>query len=76
MFDGLRAAFVARGADLVTATSRAQAALFGMVQQQAAMISFLHAFQLLAIVFVAMIPLVFVMRKPRHHEGPAAVAGE
>jgi DHA2 family multidrug resistance protein len=76
MFDGLRAAFVARGSDVVTATSRAQAALFGMVQQQAAMLSFLHAFQLLAVVFVVMTPLVFLMKKPRHHESPAPIAGE
>jgi DHA2 family multidrug resistance protein len=76
MFEGLRAAFVARGSDLVTATRRAEAALFGMVEQQAAMLSFLHAFQLLAVVFIVMTPLVFVMRKPRHHEGPAAIVGE
>ncbi len=76
MFDGLRAAFVARGSDAVTATRRADAALFGMVQQQAAMISFLHAFMLLAVVFVVMVPLVFVMRKPRHHESPGPIVGE
>jgi hypothetical protein len=76
MFEGLRAAFVARGSDLSTATTRAQAAMFGMVQQQAAMISFLHAFQLLAVVFVVLIPLVFLMKKPRHHEGAAAIVGE
>ena len=76
MFDGLRAAFVARGSDVATATSRAQAAMFGMVEQQSAMISFLHAFQLLAVVFIVMTPLVFLMRKPRHHEGPAPIVGE
>jgi DHA2 family multidrug resistance protein len=76
MFEGLRAAFVARGADLTTATDRAYAALYGMVQQQAAILSFLHAFQLLALVFVLMIPLVFVMRKPRHQEEAALLIGE
>jgi hypothetical protein len=40
------------------------------------MISFLHAFQLLAVVFIVMTPLVFLMRKPRHHEGPAPIVGE
>jgi MFS transporter, DHA2 family, multidrug resistance protein len=76
MFEGLRAAFVARGSDLVTAASRARAAMFGMVQKQAAMIAFLHAFQVLAVVFVVMVPVVFMMRKPRHHEGPPAMTGE
>src|SRR4029077_19566209 len=37
MFYGLRSAFVAAGSDVVTATARANAALFGMVQRQATM---------------------------------------
>ena len=40
MFAQMRAAFMAAGADAVTATSRAYAALFGMVQRQATMVSF------------------------------------
>jgi hypothetical protein len=31
---------------------------------------------LLAVVFVVMTPLVFLMKKPRHHESPAPIAGE
>ena len=38
---------MAAGADAVTATKRAYAALFGMVQRQAAMVSFVGLFQLL-----------------------------
>ena len=40
MFAQMRAAFMAAGADAATATSRAYAALFGMVQRQASMVSF------------------------------------
>src|SRR5712664_1721262 len=47
-FAQLEAAFMAAGADAVTATNRAYAALFGMVQRQAAMVSFVGIFQLLA----------------------------
>jgi DHA2 family multidrug resistance protein len=74
-FEHLRAAFLARGADLYTATERAYAALYGMVQRQAALLSFLDAFRLLAILFVLMTPLVLLMRRPQHQQnGPAPVA--
>jgi MFS transporter, DHA2 family, multidrug resistance protein len=76
MFQNLRAAFVARGSDLATATERAHAALFGMVQKQAAMMAFLDGFKLLGLVFLLLTPLVFLMRKPQHHEGPAMMAGD
>jgi MFS transporter, DHA2 family, multidrug resistance protein len=76
MVQNLRATFMARGSDMVTATSRANAALFGMVQRQAAMIAFIDGFKFLAVVFVLTLPLVFLMKKPRHHDVPAAIAGE
>src|SRR5262245_51195820 len=40
LFAQLRAGFMAAGADAVSATNQAYAALFGMVQRQAAMVSF------------------------------------
>ncbi len=46
------------GADFVTATERAYAAVFGMVQRQAAMLSFNAGFWLLAILFVAIVPCI------------------
>lgn len=76
MIQNLRSAFVARGSDAVTATTRAYAAVFGMVQKQAAIISFIDAFKFLGLVFLAMLPFLLLMRKPQHHETPAVVAGE
>jgi len=73
MLAGLRQAFMAAGADLATATERANAALFGMVQRQATMVSFVGIFQLLGIMFVALIPLVLIMKRPTHG-GPAQAA--
>ncbi len=64
MLDRLRAAFVAAGADTVTATPRAYAALFGIVQRQASMVSFAEIFRLLGIVFLLLIPLVLLMKRP------------
>jgi DHA2 family multidrug resistance protein len=64
MFLQLRSAFVAAGADMTTATQRAYAAMFGMVQRQAAMVSFVGLFQLLGIIFLVIIPLVLLMKRP------------
>ncbi len=40
------------------------AAMFGMVQRQAAILSFLDVFRLLGGVFLALVPLVLIMKKP------------
>jgi DHA2 family multidrug resistance protein len=72
MFAGLRQAFMAAGSDITTATARANAALFGMVQRQATMVSFVGIFQLLGVLFVALIPLILLMKRPKR--GGAAAA--
>jgi DHA2 family multidrug resistance protein len=71
MFVQIRAAFMAAGADAVTATNRAYAALFGMVQRQAAIVSFVGLFQLMGVMFLALVPLVLLMKRPRGDAGPA-----
>ncbi len=62
---GLRAMFLAHGADPVTATRKAYAALFGMVEQQASMLSFNYVFGIMTVVFLVMIPLIFILRRPQ-----------
>src|SRR5205814_8268549 len=47
MLAQMKAAFMASGADAVTATQRAYAALFGVVQRQATMVAFVGIFQFL-----------------------------
>ena len=65
MFQQMQGSFMAAGADAVTATQRSYAAMFGMVQRQAAMLSFVSIFQLLGIMFVVLVPLVLLMQKPK-----------
>jgi len=72
LFTQARAAFMAAGADAVTATNRAYAAIEGIVQRQAAMVAFVGLFELLGIVFFAMLPLVLLMRRPRGAPPPGA----
>ncbi len=75
-FSNLRAAFLAAGNDLTTATQRAYAALFGEVQRQAATLAFLDAFRLVAVIFFLMVPFVLLLRRPRHQTGAASAAGD
>ena len=61
----LKAAFLARTGDAVAATNQAYVVLYGMVQRQAAMVSFVTIFRLLGLLFFVMLPLVLLMRKPQ-----------
>jgi DHA2 family multidrug resistance protein len=62
---GIQGALVARGVDPVTAAHQAQGAIWGMVQRQASMISFIDTFRAMAIVFLLVIPLLLVMKRPK-----------
>jgi DHA2 family multidrug resistance protein len=74
MLDAMRNWFISQGMDAATATKQAYAAVWGMVQRQASMISFIHAFRFLAIMFVLVLPLIFIMRPPSGKGGGAAAA--
>src|SRR5215831_8443591 len=65
LLDQIRSGFISRGMDFTSATRAAFAALSGMVSQQAVMVAFVHLFRVLAVVFAVVIPLVFIMRKPK-----------
>src|SRR5499427_6924699 len=69
----IRSAFMAGGMDFTTATHAAYTALSGMVSRQAVMVAFVQLFRMLAVVFAVVIPLVFIMRKPKPGR-PAAPA--
>jgi DHA2 family multidrug resistance protein len=64
MLQAMRQAFMSHGMDSATATQQSYAGVFGMVQQQAAMMSYADAFFLLAIMFICGLPLIFLMKKP------------
>jgi DHA2 family multidrug resistance protein len=63
--DGLKRAYMAAGADPITAAQRAAAGAIGLVQRQAAMLSFVDVFRILAWSFVIVGPLVFLMKAPK-----------
>src|SRR5438270_11445236 len=72
MVRSLIAGFISGGSDPPTATQRAYAALSGMVDRQAYMLAFNDAFRFMMIMFLLMLPLIFVMRKPQHKGGAIA----
>jgi DHA2 family multidrug resistance protein len=70
-FEMMKTAFMARGMDATTASNQAYAAMFGMVQRQAAMMSYIDTFFLLAILFITMLPLILIMKRPTKQGGTA-----
>ena len=73
LISSMRGAMMAQGSDPSMATRKAYASVFGMVQRQAAMMSFNDVFWLLTIIFASMFPLIFLMGKPKHGKGPIAM---
>jgi DHA2 family multidrug resistance protein len=71
-FDQIRNGMIAAGSDAVTATERTYAVLHGMLVQQASMVSFVMLFRLLGGIFLLMLPLVLLMKRPRAGTSPTA----
>ncbi|HET7209730.1 MAG TPA: DHA2 family efflux MFS transporter permease subunit [Terriglobales bacterium] len=65
MIAGLRSRFMSEGYDSVSATKRAYAAVWGLVNRQAAMLSYNDVFFVLAVIFLLMAPLILLLKKPR-----------
>jgi DHA2 family multidrug resistance protein len=70
LLQGLRANFHLHGADSVTASRKALAALYGMVQQHASMLAFVEAFWVMGVVFLLMIPFVPFIQYTRKRPVP------
>ncbi|PKU23342.1 DHA2 family efflux MFS transporter permease subunit [Telmatospirillum siberiense] len=74
MMNGLALSFVAQGATAAEASAKALGSIYAIVQKQALLLAFLDDFQMLGIVFLAVLPFVFIMKGglPGHGPGPAA----
>lgn len=70
--DLVRALIFYRGSDWSTASQRALGVLYHMLQQQAALISFVEVFRIMGFLFLPTVPLVLLMRKVAHRH-PASV---
>ncbi|HVO63928.1 MAG TPA: DHA2 family efflux MFS transporter permease subunit [Terriglobales bacterium] len=72
MLTGLQAFFQSRGADAVTANRKALGAIYGLLQRHASMLSFVEAFWVMTIMFLAMLPFLLLLRYQPHQPGPQA----
>ncbi|MGD0841763.1 MAG: DHA2 family efflux MFS transporter permease subunit [Candidatus Acidiferrales bacterium] len=62
--------YIARsGFDRVTAMHKAYALMYVMVQQQAALLSYVDAFHIMGILFLVITPLIFLMKRSDAHNG-------
>ncbi|HEY7854882.1 MAG TPA: DHA2 family efflux MFS transporter permease subunit [Terriglobales bacterium] len=72
MLHALTGAFMRSGSDAATAGHQALGAVYGMLQQQSTLLSFVEVFFLLAAIFFFMTPLVLLMRRPKSTKMVAA----
>jgi DHA2 family multidrug resistance protein len=77
MLQGLRADFYAHGVDAATASRKALAAVYGLVQQHAAMLAFVEAFWIMGVVFLLMVPFLPLLQysKPIRTAPPSKPGG-
>ncbi len=72
MARGLQNAIVHHGSDPVTAMKQSYGAIWGLILRQASMEAFVDTFRALGVVFLLVIPLLALMKKPTGKAGPGA----
>ena len=68
MLDGFRSVFMSQGFDPATATTKALAQAYRVVQAQASALSFESSFWIMSAIVFCLVPLPFIMRRPKAGE--------
>ncbi len=71
--NSIQSNMVAHGSDPVDASRQAYVSIWGIVQRQASMSAFVDTFLAMAIVFLLVLPLLIVMRRPKSRSGGVAM---
>ena len=66
---GLVATMMSGGSTLADATSKATGRIYGMVQRQATMLAFLDNYKMLGVVFLMVLPVLLLLKRPRVQGG-------
>jgi DHA2 family multidrug resistance protein len=66
MTKGLEAVMMTHGSDPATASRQAYVSIWGLIERQASMQAFVDTFLAMAVVFMLMLPLLLVMKKPKY----------
>jgi MFS transporter, DHA2 family, multidrug resistance protein len=64
LFAATQKGMIAHGVDPTTAAHRSLGAVFGLVYRQAALLSFVNVFRVLAVIFICMVPLILLTKRP------------
>jgi len=73
MISGTEARLVSAGSGLSQAADQANGMLLNTVQRQSAMLAFVDNFKMLGVVFLAVIPILLLLKKPKSGGGNAPV---
>jgi DHA2 family multidrug resistance protein len=69
----MQSAMMTHGGDPAAAATQSYVALWGAVQRQAAMLAFVDTFRAMAIVFLLVLPFLFIMKRPKHHRAAGPI---
>jgi len=72
-FERAKEMLIQQGSNAVDAATQANTLIYRFVQQQATMLSYIDSFWVFGLIFLLMIPLVFLMKKTTPHKGPVAL---
>jgi DHA2 family multidrug resistance protein len=67
---GLTERFMSQGVDAAHAAEQAKAAIYGQMLQQSNLLAFIDNFHILGAIFLVLIPVVFLMKRPPPGSGP------
>ncbi len=73
MTNGTTARLISHGSSAAHAAAQAQGMVYNIVQRQSAMLAFVDNFKMLGVIFLAVIPILLLMRKPRVPAGGTPV---
>jgi DHA2 family multidrug resistance protein len=73
MMNGIQLRLVSAGSTAAHATAQAHGMIYSTIERQAAMLAFLDNFKMLGVTFLAVIPILVLMKKPRMRPGGAPV---
>ena len=73
MINGTQARLVAAGSGVAQASAQAHGMVYNTVQRQAAMLAFIDNFKMLGVVFLSVIPVLLLLKKPKRQAGNVPV---
>jgi DHA2 family multidrug resistance protein len=73
MLNGTQTRLVSAGSGLAQASAQAHGMIYNTVQRQAAMLAFIDNFKMLGVVFLAVVPVLLLLKKPKGRSGDVPV---